>query len=76
MLFRIIFWSIILTLLFRFIFRFLLPVVTITRAAQSKMAQMQKQMEDMQRAQQTPQPASQQRTNKIDGDYIDFEEVK
>jgi hypothetical protein len=40
------------------------------------MAQMQKQMEDMQRAQHTPQPASQQRTNKIDGDYIDFEEVK
>lgn len=38
---------------------------------------MQKQMEDMQRAQNaTAQASHQTRKNKIDGDYIDFEEVK
>ncbi len=77
MIFRFIFWSIILTMIVRFVFRFLFPVMSVTRAAQDKLNQMQKQMEDMQRAQNAQATASaQKKPNKIDGDYIDYEEVK
>lgn len=51
----------------------MLPIFKITRAAQSKMKEMQEQMEQMQQNQQA-------RTNTakkpIEGDYIDYEEVK
>jgi hypothetical protein len=46
-----------------------------TRAAQDKLHQMQKQMEEMQQKQQQAPPVS-KKTGKIDGDYIDYEEVK
>lgn len=47
-----------------------------TKVAQQKMAQMQQQMEEMQRRQQAAaQPSAQPKKN-IDGDYIDYEEVK
>lgn len=75
MILRFILWSIVITFVLRFIFRFLLPVVSMTRAAQDKLHQMQQQMEDMQQKQQQTPPAS-KKANKIDGDYIDYEEVK
>ncbi len=45
-----------------------------TRVAHDKLNQMQQQMEDMQRKQSNPQP--QKTPRHIDGDYIDYEEVK
>lgn len=47
-----------------------------TKVAQEKMMQMQQQMEDMQRRQNAAsQPKASAKKN-IDGDYIDYEEVK
>ncbi len=40
---------------------------------QQKMKEMQKQMDDMQRGQQAAQT---KKNTKLDGDYIDYEEVK
>jgi uncharacterized membrane protein (DUF106 family) len=73
MLFRIILWSIIISVLLRFVFRFLLPVIHVTGEAKKRMSHMQKQMEDLQKQQQRQQPS---RSSKIEGDYIEYEEVK
>lgn len=76
MILKFIIWSIVLTLIVRFVFRFLFPVMTMTKVAQEKMMQMQQQMEDMQRRQNAAsQPKASAKKN-IDGDYIDYEEVK
>ncbi len=72
MIFRIILITIILTLIARFIFRFVLPVFQITRMTQDKLRQMQEEMERTQ--QQQSRPNSQSRVK--EGDYIDYEEVK
>jgi uncharacterized membrane protein (DUF106 family) len=71
--FKIIIWSIILTVIVRFIFRFVLPVFRITSTVQDRMRQMQQQMNDMQ---QNNTPPAQPKPKKVDGDYIDYEEVK
>jgi hypothetical protein len=48
------------------------PILKITRTAQDRLRQMQKQMEDMQQGQNQPV-----QTNKVkEGDYIEYEEVK
>ncbi|HRO44179.1 MAG TPA: hypothetical protein PL009_15200 [Flavipsychrobacter sp.] len=74
MLFRILLWAFILVMIFRFVVRFVFPILKISRVAQDKMRQMQQQMEDMQRQQQAPSP---KQTEKVkEGDYIDYEEVK
>lgn len=53
--------------------KYVAPVFQMTRAAQSKLRQMQEQMEQMQQQ----QPKQNQRPNKaVDGEYIDYEEVK
>jgi len=72
MLLRILLWSFILVMVFRFIVKFVFPILQITRSAQKRMRQMQQQMEDMQ--QQSNQTASQ--TKVKEGDYIEYEEVK
>ena len=72
MLFRILLWSFILVMIFRFIVRFVFPILQITRTAQTRMQQMQKQMEDMQKPQHPPT-----QSNKVkEGDYIEYEEIK
>lgn len=73
MIFRIILISIILTLIGRFIFRFVLPVFQITSMTQDKLRKMQEEMERMQRQEQNKQRPN-NRVN--EGDYIDYEEVK
>jgi hypothetical protein len=76
MILKFIIWSIVITLILRFVFRFLFPVMTMTKVAQERIMQMQQQMEDMQRRQNAPaQPTANPKKN-IDGDYIDYEEVK
>ena len=72
MLFRVILWAFIIGMVFRFIFRFVFPIVQITKVTQDRLRQMQKQMEDMHQQ----QPKSNQKEQAIEGDYIDYEEVK
>ncbi len=73
MIFRIILISIILTLIARFIFRFVLPVFQITSMTQEKLRRMQ---EEMERTQQQQQARQNTQSRVKDGDYIDYEEVK
>jgi hypothetical protein len=47
-----------------------------TNMAQQKLNEMQKQMEEMQRKQQQAQPNTTKKAQQVDGDYIDYEEVK
>ncbi|HEY9178832.1 MAG TPA: hypothetical protein VIN07_14140 [Flavipsychrobacter sp.] len=73
MIFRIILITIILTLIARFIFRFVLPIFQITSMTQEKLRRMQEEMERTQQQQQ----ARQNTTSRVkEGDYIDYEEVK
>ena len=76
MILKFIIWSIVLTLILRFVMRVVLPIFTMTRMAQDKMAQMQKQMQDMYEQQNRQQPATPKVSKRVDGDYIDYEEVK
>lgn len=76
MILKIIIWSIVLTMIVRFVFRFLFPVMTMTKVAQERMMQMQQQMEEMQRRQQAASQSQAAPKKNIDGDYIDYEEVK
>ena len=73
MIFRIILISIILTLIARFIFRFVLPVFQITSMTQDKLRRMQEEMESMKQQEENKQRPN----NRVkEGDYIDYEEVK
>ena len=71
MFFRFILWSIIFTVIVRFIRRFLLPLFQLTTAASHKVKEMQKQMDDMKR-----QETERRKTAPERGEYIDYEEVK
>lgn len=76
MLLRIILWSIVLTVILRFISRFLLPVLGMTQMAQKQMQDLQRQMEEMQKRQQQAQANASKPKQELDGDYIDYEDVK
>jgi hypothetical protein len=73
MLFRILLWAFILGMIFRFVARFVFPILNITRMAQDRLHQMQKQMEDMQQQQ---KPSSSPANQVEEGEYIEYEEVK
>jgi hypothetical protein len=73
MLFRILLWAFIIGMIFRFIGRFVFPILNITRMTQDRLRQMQKQMEDMQHQQKAPSGTSSQVE---EGEYIEYEEVK
>lgn len=73
MILRFILWSILLTIIFRFIVRFLFPLFNITRAVTQKMRDMQSQMDHLnQQQQQQKNPAATPKQ----GEYIEYEEVK
>lgn len=76
MILRIILWTIVLTVIVRFIFNFLLPVIGLTNAASQKMKEMQRQMDEMQRKQEQHKAETPKKPQQVDGDYIDYEEVK
>lgn len=61
-------------LIFRFIIKYVAPIFQMTRMAQSRMKQMQDQMEQMQQKEQPKKNTSQAKA--VDGEYIDYEEVK
>jgi hypothetical protein len=60
-------------LLFRFLFRFLLPVFRITAATNGRLRQMQDQMREAQRK---ANETIVKNNVKKEGDYIDYEEVR
>jgi hypothetical protein len=53
-----------------------MPVMQITKMAQDRMQDMQKQMEQMQQQQRANTPPQAAKPKRVDGDYIDYEEVK
>ena len=75
---EIFFLGIVLYLLYRFVFNFLLPVVRTTRQVRRQFMNMQDTMQGQGRAQEQPRPQPKQETpsNGKMGEYIDFEEIK
>ena len=71
---RLIFWMIIIGIVFRVVFYYLLPIFRITSATSSQMRRMHEQMKEMERKMNEPPPAA--KKVKKDGDYIDYEELR
>lgn len=59
--------------LLRFILKFLLPVVRVVRNTQMHMQDMKRRMDHMQEGQNA---APKHQSKRVDGEYIDYEEVK
>lgn len=59
--------------LLRFILKFLLPVVRVVRNTQMHMQDMKRRMDHFQEGQ---NPAPKHQSKRVDGEYIDYEEVK
>lgn len=73
MIFRFVLFLLIVFLIIRFMMRFLLPVFKITRMTHQKMNDIKKQMDYMQQS----NAGGNKRAGKhIEGDFIDYEEVK
>lgn len=73
MIFRFVLFLLVLFLIIRFLMRFLLPVFKITRMTHQKMNEIKKQMDYMQ---QNNGNNTQRAGKRIDGDFIDYEEIK
>lgn len=71
MIIRFVLFLVILFLVIRFAMRFVLPIMKMTRMTHAHMNDMRKKMDEMQQQKQTPP-----RPKRVDGDYIDYEEVK
>jgi predicted Holliday junction resolvase-like endonuclease len=78
---QFIIWTIVLYLLFRFIFNFVLPLVSASRQVRMKMREMQEQMNNranpgapVNNSESTSTKSAGSQANK--GDYIEFEEVR
>lgn len=67
---RIILFAIIIYFVVRFINKYITPILKITKMTHHQMSEMRKKMEHMEQQQQ------QKQTRRVDGDYIDYEEVK
>jgi hypothetical protein len=78
--FKFIFWGIVIYLLVRFIFNFVIPVFRATRQMRDQVRGFHERMEEQNQQQQysktTATQTSRPRHEKVEGDYIDFEEVK
>jgi hypothetical protein len=73
---------VILFLALRFILKFLLPIIAVTRHTQKSIKDLKAQMESMQQPRESDTAAhstnniNKKVTEQIDGEYIEFEEVK
>ena len=76
MLFRILLWAFILVFVFRFIARFVFPILKITRVTHDRLRQMQREMENMQRRQGQQQTPEVGRNKPKEEEYIEYEEIK
>lgn len=72
MLFKIFLFLLLLFLIIRFAMRFLFPVLKLTRMTHQKMNEMKQKMDHMESA--SSRPAAKRKN--LEGDYIDYEEVK
>jgi hypothetical protein len=70
MIFKFVLFLFILFLVIRFAMRFVLPIMKMTRMTHQHMNDMRKKVDEMQQKQTT------QKHKRVDGDYIDYEEVK
>lgn len=79
---KIIFWTIILYMLYKFVFNVVVPVSKTAKDVKSKIKEMQEQQQQFftaqqQQTEQHQQQAKNATSTAVDkGDYIDFEEVK
>ncbi|RQO31285.1 hypothetical protein DBR32_04775 [Taibaiella sp. KBW10] len=69
---KIFIFLIVLSLIARFVLRFVMPILQVTKAARQQMNDMQQQMNS--RNGQAEQP--QKQSKRVDGEFIDYEEVK
>lgn len=78
MLLRYLLYGLVLYFLFRFIFRFVIPVTKAARSMKKQMNEFQARMQEQQQQHAAPQQpqASKQPLTPKEGDYIEFEEVK
>lgn len=72
---KMILWAFFFYIMFRFVTRFLLPVIQVTRKAKAHMRDMQQQMDQMQQQANNPN-TSYKRPKVQEGDYIEYEEIK
>jgi uncharacterized membrane protein (DUF106 family) len=64
-------------IILRFVLRFLMPVFQVSRMAHRQMTDMKKKMEEMNQQQSKAQDTKYSRKDsRIEGEYIDYEEVK
>jgi uncharacterized membrane protein (DUF106 family) len=78
MLLRYLLYGLLLYFVFRFIFKFVIPVTRAAKDMKSKMNEFQARMQEQQQQQQAPkrpEPVKESAVPK-EGDYIEFEEVK
>lgn len=72
MIIRFVLFLVILFFLARFVLRFLLPIMKMTRMTHQHMNDMRKKMDEMQQGDNNRQ----NQNKRVEGDYIDYEEVK
>lgn len=75
MLFKFIIFLLFFYLIIRFVTRFLLPMFKVVNTANESIKQAKEQMQRMEQQNRT-QTQQQTKTEKIEGEYIDYEEVK
>lgn len=77
MIFRELFWFVVIYLLYRFVFELLIPVIKTVIKMKATVSKMQEQQEQFKQAPKTDgqQPHKTSTTN-INDEYIDFEEIK
>ncbi|GAA4451278.1 MAG: hypothetical protein QM743_01750 [Chitinophagaceae bacterium] len=68
-------YGLFLYVIYKFVRNFLFPAVRITNTMNQKMNEMQQRMQEMHQEEQRRQQ-QQQRPKSVEGEYIDYEEVK
>jgi uncharacterized membrane protein (DUF106 family) len=68
---RIILFAIVVYMVYKFVRRFLMPIMKMTRMTQNHLNDMRQKMEHMEQKQNNHQSS-----RRVDGDYIDYEEIK
>ncbi len=77
MAFKLLIWFFIFLALYRFLFRVIFPFMHITRRTQDQLRQMRHEMDRMdQRNKASQNPKATNQRKQVEGDYIDYEEVK
>ncbi len=73
---KVLFWLFLCGLIYRVVFSYLLPILRMTSAANDHVRNMRQQMKEMEQRMNQPQAEAPRKAAPIDGDYIDYEEVK